>query len=230
MPPVTTELADESAGMPLQLKWSSHSATGYAGVCYVPRCKSKPYEARAYRNRVKVNLGYHATAVGAATAVAKYKLACHNQDGDKRSANGPSVDPNRQRKRPMAAVLTEVVSDVISDHDRCHEEEDLAEAAIQVHAETVSQSDSEKERGMEYAGVQTEVGGVQLHLSSRSVTGYKNVTYVPRCKAKKFAAQGYTTCGHKLVKVGLGHHTTAVEAAVAVAKFYQDHRYRPPVG
>ena len=67
-------------------------------------------------------------------------------------------------------------------------------------------------RGLAQSAVTASGETIRLHLSSRSVTGYRGVTILSGNRVKPFAAR----LGPSATDV-VGHYSTAVEAAVAVA-------------
>jgi len=207
----------EAEGVLLHL--SERSATGYAGVAFHPGSSSeKPYYARAGQlNGRKVNLGYYATAIEAALVIARYRSA-HPEVAYKSASNPHLVTPDDESHGgppgPMSVEATLVESD---------EEEvgDFLEATVE--AVVPAPRDERRRQAEQYraaVGVVTEAEGVLLHLSERSATGYAGVAFRPGQASKPYYARAGRVSGRN---VNLGHFATAVEAALAIARYRAAH-------
>jgi len=92
-PPITAEEALRQAEVEgLTLLRSEGSNTGYKGVGFNNTMKTRPYQAKVYRDGKKVTLGYYVTAEEAALVVAR-KAAAH--------AAAPQLPPATSRKRKV---------------------------------------------------------------------------------------------------------------------------------
>ena len=76
--------------------------------------------------------------------------------------------------------------------------------------------EDEEDESKEDEELTTQVGGLQLHLSTKSTTGYFNVARVGNRFQARIRKQGR---GKERLSVSLGCFSTAVEAATEVARF-----------
>jgi len=86
-----------------------------------------------------------------------------------------------------------------------HEKKDAQEAIKKAEEELISR------------GVVTEAGGYRLHLSAKRQSGYLGVRYDKHHPSKPWKAEGPS----RGQKRSLGYHASAIEAAVAYAKFME---------
>ena len=95
----------EAEGLKLHL--SDRGKTGYLGVCKQndDRRSAKPYQARLYYSDQNVSLGYHATAVEAAVAVARY---LRDSARDEEDSDEDGSDEKGGEKEEKAEAAEEV--------------------------------------------------------------------------------------------------------------------------
>ena len=123
-------------------------------------------------------------AVDAAVAYAKY-AAQAGSEGDDGGTPSPA-----KRSRSSRGAAEEVV--------------------VPVTAQVLSPAGDEEM--LEVEAAVAESAGMQLHLSTKSSTGYLGVTYEPKLVGRQYHAQG-----PRPEQYPIGRYATAVEAAVAPA-------------
>ena len=106
-PPLTAEEAVRQAGAEgLTLLPSESSSTGYKGVSFDRKIKTKPYYAQAWRGHKRVQLGYYATAEEAALVFARDAAA-------QAAPPQPSAATSRKRKVNSEEQPPDVPADIV---------------------------------------------------------------------------------------------------------------------
>ena len=201
----------------LKLYLSGQGSTGYLHV-YPDQGR---FRARITAIEGRENLGTFDTAVEAAVAVAKklleptqslvteaqgLKLHLSNRSNNTTGYRGVSFEPEKSVFRASAGNAR------LPGSFRTAVEAAVAVAKHLQEKEEVIGADEEEEEE-EDTELVTQAEGLKLHLSSKSRTGYLHVT----CKGSRFRAKSTG-------KFHLGAFASAVEAAVAIARWYlQDH-------
>ena len=135
-------------------------------------------------------------------------------------------DTPRGVKRARDAVLEEMtanlpgtlLADIVAE-----QASEVAVKAVAVAAAARRREEMKRQAAQTQAAspVVPEAEDVQLHLSERSATGYHGVAYHPGSSPRKpFYARAGKCAGRN---ANLGYFTTAVEAAVAIAKHRAAH-------
>ena len=129
-------------------------------------------------------------------------------------------DNPRGVKRARDAVLEEstLLADIVAE-----QASEVAVKAVAVAAAARRREEMKRQAAQTQAAspVVPEAEDVQLHLSVRSATGYYGVAYHPGSSPRKpFYARAGKCAGRN---ANLGYFTTAVEAAVAIAKHRAAH-------
>ena len=214
----------EAGGFKLHL--SERSLTGYAGVTD-ERAKGLQRAHHAVAGKVggkNVNLGYFATPVEAAIAIAKYReehpeVVWHGKPGARTCKATVSTS--------ITVYQTERALSVAEDDEFVEAVEVQSTSPLQPATELAVTGQRKRRPPADYATLPplapavAEAGGFRLHLSERSLTGYAGVT--------DERAKGYKRAHHAIAgKVGgksvnLGYFTTPVEAAIAIAKYREEH-------
>ena len=183
----------------LELMRSASSATGYMGVTYAPKGNpTKPYQA-AHGDE---HLGFFARPVEAARAIARHARllegAAASEFPEVLDAAPPAPPPKPKAVAAKAAAKAKGSSS--------------APAAVAPNAPPYT---AEQVAAARAAIAAAAAEGLQLERSKHTATSFKNVSL--REKESKVRPY-YAMIGESGRQVGLGRHTTAEEAALAVAR------------